>query len=112
MTGKGHHFIIAHRNDRAVGFAGFEHHCRGERSTRLHKLYVLPGMHGMGAGRALYQSIEAAARSAGFVIELNVNRFNKARVWYERQGFHVLRDEVINIGNGYVMDDHVMVKPL
>ena len=113
MTLKGHRFILAHHDDRAVGFAGFEHHYRGERSTRLHKLYVLPEVHGNGAGRTLHCAVEEAARSAGDMqLELNVNRFNPSRNWYERIGYRIARDEVIDIGNGYVMDDHVMVKPL
>ena len=45
-------------------------------------------------------------------MELNVNRFNPAKRFYERHGFQVVRDEVIAIGNGYVMDDHVMQRAL
>ncbi|MBK8497613.1 MAG: GNAT family N-acetyltransferase [Flavobacteriales bacterium] len=113
MTVKGHRFLLAHHDDRAMGFAAFEHHCRGERSTRLHKLYVLPEVHGSGAGRSLHNAVEEAARSAGDTqLELNVNRFNPSRSWYERIGYRIARDEVIDLGNGYVMDDHVMVKPL
>lgn len=113
MTAKGHHFIIAHRECEAVGFAGLEHHYRGERSTRLHKLYVLPGMQGTGAGLALHNAVEEAARSAGDTqLELNVNRFNPSRNWYKRLGYRIARDEVIDIGHGFVMDDHVMLKQL
>ena len=52
--------------------------------------------------------IEAAKNAGDTAIELNVNRFNLARHWYQRQGFRILRNEVIDIGQGYVMDDHVM----
>ena len=53
--------------------------------------------------------MSAAAREAGDrAIELNVNRHNPASGFYERHGFRVVRDEVIDIGQGYVMDDHVM----
>ena len=41
-------------------------------------------------------------------IFLNVNKYNKARFFYEKLGFVVSKDEVIDIGNGYVMDDYVM----
>ena len=79
----------------------------------LHKLYVLPGAQGTGAGKALLQAVEAAARTAGDErIELNVNRFNPSLQFYLRRGFGVLRDEVLDIGEGYVMDDHVLVKAL
>lgn len=113
MEAKGHRFLIAEANGAALGFAGFEHGYKGQRRTRLHKLYILPGTKGTGLGAALLASVEAAARAAGDeTIELNVNRFNPTKIWYLRRGFAVERDEVIDIGHGFVMDDHVMVKPL
>lgn len=109
MNVKGHHFAILEANGMAIGFAGYEHHHARRANTRLHKLYVLPDVQGSGAGRALLAHVVDAARSAGDrAVELNVNRFNKARAFYERHGFFVVRDEVIDIGEGYVMDDHVM----
>lgn len=113
MTMKSHRFLLAEENGRATGFAGFEHGYGGRRSTRLHKLYVLPGSKGTGMGKALLHAVEAAARAAGdTLIELNVNRFNPAKDWYAKRGFRIERDEVIDIGHGYVMDDHVMVMAL
>ncbi len=113
MTTKGHRFLLAELYGEPIGFAGFEHRYQGEPSTRLHKLYVLPDTQGHGAGGSLLNAVEAAAREAGDVqVELNVNRFNASRTWYERRGFQITRDEVIDIGQGYVMDDHVMVRSL
>lgn len=113
MTTKGHNFLLAEVEDAPIGLAGFEHRYQGEPSTRLHKLYVLPKTQGHGAGGSLLNAVEAAAREAGDVqVELNVNRFNASRTWYEHRGFHITHDEVIDIGQGYVMDDHVMVKLL
>lgn len=113
MEAKGHHFLIAEANGAALGFAGFEHSYMGRSRTRLHKLYILPETKGTGLGALLLAAVEAAARAAGDeAIELNVNRFNPTRDWYLRRGFAIDRDEVIDIGHGFVMDDHVMVKPL
>jgi len=110
---KGHRFIICDRDAAAIGFAGFEHGYRNTKRTRLHKLYVLPEVKGSGAGAELLRAVEAAARAEGDTrIELNVNRFNSSKDWYLRRGFVIERDEVIDIGHGYVMDDHVMVKDL
>lgn len=110
---KGHRFLIAEEGSTVIGFASCEHHYQGAINTRLHKLYVLPRAQGTGAGKALLQVVEAAARSAGDQgIELNVNRFNPSLQFYLRQGFGILRDEVLDIGKGYVMDDHVLVKAL
>lgn len=108
---KNHRFIIAEAEGIAIGFAGFEHGIKGKACTRLHKLYILPASKGTGVGRMLLDAIESAALKSGDAyIELNVNRFNPTKDWYLRRGFAIDRDEVIDIGHGYVMDDHVMVK--
>lgn len=113
METKGHLFLIADQAGRALGFAGFEHGFKGRPSTRLHKLYILPQTKGTGLGALLLAAVEAAACAAGDeAVELNVNRFNPTKDWYLRKGFVIERDEVIDIGQGFVMDDHVMVKPL
>ncbi|MBK8226334.1 MAG: GNAT family N-acetyltransferase [Flavobacteriales bacterium] len=110
---KGHRFLLAEREGTAIGFAGFEHGYRSTKRTRLHKLYVLPEVKGTGAGAELLRAVESTARSAGDErIELNVNRFNPSKDWYLRRGFVIERDEVLDIGQGHVMDDHVMVKDL
>lgn len=110
MLEKGHRFLIAGTNDSAAGFAGFEHAYLPGRS-RLHKLYVLPEAKGTGMGHALLEAVILAARNAGDrAIELNVNKHNPSRLFYRRHGFTVERDEVLDLGSGYVMDDHVMVK--
>lgn len=109
---RGHCFLLAERIDAAIGFAGFEHRYRPGR-TRLHKLYVLPAAQGTGAGRALLQAVLDAARGAGdHTIELNVNKNNLATAFYRKHGFTIDRDEVLDIGNGFVMDDHVMTRPV
>ncbi|MFZ1693313.1 MAG: GNAT family N-acetyltransferase [Flavobacteriales bacterium] len=113
ITVKGHRFIIAEDNGVPIGFAGFEHGYKGLPRTRLHKLYVLPETKGTGVGALLLSAVESAARDAGdHHVELNVNRFNPSKDWYLRKGFVIERDKVIDIGHGYVMDDHVMVKSL
>ena len=45
-------------------------------------------------------------------LQLNVNRINKARFFYERLGFSVTREEDTDIGHDYFMNDFVMEKPL
>jgi diamine N-acetyltransferase len=106
---RGHRFTLAMLESVAQGFAGFETAYNGLRVTRLHKLYVLPSAQGTGAGKHLIAHvIERAKEHGDAAVELNVNRFNPARGFYERHGFRIIRDEVIDIGHGFVMDDHVM----
>ena len=109
LTVKGHRFLLAEQDGTSIGFAGFEHHLKPARS-RLHKLYVLPAVKGRGVGHALLEAVLREATKAGdTAMELNVNKHNPAQDFYTRHGFTIERDEVIDIGHGFVMDDHVMV---
>jgi len=113
LTQKGHRFLLAEDGGTAIGFAAYGTGYRGARRTRLHKLYVLPNVKGSGTGAALLRTVTDTARAIGDTqVELNVNRNNPTKEWYLRRGFVIERDEVIDIGHGYVMDDHVMVLPL
>jgi len=79
---------------------------------KLHKIYVLPSSQGTGAGTYLLKATEEFVRSLGAVrLILNVNRFNKAKSFYEKMGFVVVREEDIPIGP-YWMNDYVLEKSL
>ena len=107
---KGHTFVIAEAQGAAIGFAGFELFYKEGTKAKLHKLYLLPSSHGKGTGKALLQEVASRARAAGQqILTLNVNKDNqKAIDFYRSQGFVETYKEVIDIGNGYVMDDAVM----
>lgn len=81
---------------------------------KLHKLYLLPEYHGTGIGARALAEVERIARdNAASTLVLNVNRHNsKAIRAYERAGWRVAEEVVVDIGNGYVMDDFVMAKQL
>lgn len=113
LTRKGHQALLLKRATDTVGFGSYEHRVHESAMTRLHKLYVLPTEQGIGGGGLLLGAVLKTAHDRGSAfVELNVNRFNPAKGFYERHGFRVVRDEVIAIGQGYVMDDHVMQRPL
>jgi diamine N-acetyltransferase len=95
------------------GFAAFSPRSEDPDIYKLHKLYCLPAEQGKGYGKQLIQAVENAVLDAGkSTLDLNVNRYNKAKTFYERQGFEVIYDEDIEIGQGYQMNDHVMRKSL
>ncbi len=110
---KGHRFLLAEDDGAPIGFAGFEHAYGSTRRTRLHKLYVLPERQGHGVGGTLLKAVMDKALGAGdTALELNVNKHNRAMDFYARHGFAVERDEVLDIGGGFVMDDFVLVHAL
>jgi ribosomal protein S18 acetylase RimI-like enzyme len=107
-----HRFIIAAEHNDPVAFASWS--VTPQKNTyRLHKIYVLQNQQGKGTGRQLIDHIIAAIRPSGTaILELNVNRHNKAKDFYIRQGFRVVREEDIAIGNGYFMNDYVMQRSI
>jgi ribosomal protein S18 acetylase RimI-like enzyme len=70
---------------------------------------VLPDQHGKGFGKKLMDHVaEEAKREHMQSIVLNVNRYNSAVKFYENYGFSTLKEEIIDIGSGFIMDDFVM----
>jgi ribosomal protein S18 acetylase RimI-like enzyme len=102
---------LARRNGTDVGFVGW-YALEPGRTMKLDKLYVLPEHHGAGIGRALIEHVVARAREAGCAaVSLNVNRNNVDAVrTYERCGFAIRERGDFAIGNGFVMEDFIMVR--
>lgn len=106
---KGHVFYLAQDdNDNYVGFVSYEINSEPNK-TKIHKIYVLPETQGTGLGRQFFELVkEKAIENHQNAIFLNVNKYNNAIHFYTKLGFTKVKDEVIDIGNGYVMDDYVM----
>lgn len=106
-----HYFFLALKNSLPVGFASFS--TVYQNVYKLQKLYVLPSEQKTGAGKALLQKVEKEAKKLGAVkLQLNVNRKNIAKTFYEKNSFAVIRHEDIDIENGFFMNDFVMEKDL
>lgn len=106
---EGHVFFIAYDDDEPCGYVSVER--QDERLFHLQKIYVLPACQGKHVGKYLVQLVFDYVKSvcAGeCTIELNVNRDNKAKNFYERMGFSVARSGDFPIGNGYYMNDYIM----
>lgn len=106
---EGHHFLLFMEDSNPVGFAGYQSDFPGKGVCKLHKIYLLPETQGKGFGKTLLNEVKERAKEAGqHTIQLNVNRYNKARDFYRMQGFKVIREEDIHIGSNYFMNDYVM----
>ncbi|MBC6988453.1 GNAT family N-acetyltransferase [Hymenobacter sp. BT491] len=112
MTDEGHTFLLLYADGQPTGYASFSPQPAAESLFKLHKIYVLPSHQGQGLGQYLVQAVENAVQQAGgHTLELNVNRYNPAIAFYERQGFHRHREVDVPIGP-YWMNDYVMRKNL
>jgi ribosomal protein S18 acetylase RimI-like enzyme len=97
---------------KAVGYVSYQlDYLPG--TTKIHKIYMLPSTQGKGYGKALIRKVETIARNAGQEkLRLDVNYQNKAIGFYEHLGFVKQKRFNTDIGNGYLMEDWQMEKPV
>jgi len=110
LNKKGHVFLLAEENGKYLGFASYEINHGGTQKTKIHKIYILPETQGKGVGKKLLQAVsEIALMNRNTHLFLNVNKNNQNAIdFYSHLGFYEACKEVIDIGNGFVMDDVVM----
>lgn len=90
--------------------AGYFAHEERDGALFLSKFYLKQAFRGRGLGRFMFEEVKKAAYDHHLPsITLTVNRENTATIdTYRALGFHVLKEHVGDIGQGYVMDDYVM----
>jgi GNAT superfamily N-acetyltransferase len=100
------------RGSRPIGYCAVQPQ-PAQNSLFLSKLYLLRDARGAGTGRECMEFIEQLARRRGLtLLWLTVNKGNPAVKAYERLGFRIAADLVMDIGGGFVMDDYRMEKSL
>ncbi|HEY8929241.1 MAG TPA: GNAT family N-acetyltransferase [Mucilaginibacter sp.] len=105
-------YLLLIEGDKPVAFAGYSPREENPEIYKLHKLYCLPETQGKGYGKVLINEVMNKTIEAGkHTLDLNVNRYNKAKNFYEKMGFAVAYEEDIPIGP-YWMNDYVMRKEL
>lgn len=109
MEEEGHTYLLAYAGDKAVGYVSVQP--QGEDLFHLQKIYVLPTFQGKQCGSFLFREAIKYLKTihpTPCLMELNVNRHNKALNFYERMGMKKLRDGDFPIGNGFYMNDFIM----
>ena len=100
-------FVIVYDEQEAVGFASFNE--SKPFTWKLNKIYVLPSQQGKGTGKFIINYIiEELKQRQAKALQLQVNRHNRAKDFYEKLGFTVIDTADFDIGNGYFMNDYVM----
>ena len=104
-------FIIVEERKNPVGFASYEE--IKPAIFKLHKIYILATQQGKGTGKYVIDNIISDIRLQGAKkLQLQVNRNNNAKLFYEKLGFKVIKEADFDIGNGYFMNDYVMEKKI
>lgn len=85
-----------------------------EHQLFLSKFYIQRDERGKGfASQAMAWLTDICKQRNLQYIWLTVNRHNElAKAVYEKKGFRLLRTEIADIGNGFVMDDWIMQKKI
>ena len=106
---EGHVYFIAYEECDAAGYVSIQQ--QDENLFHLHKIYVLPYYQKAHCGSFLFREAVKYIKEihpTSCLMELNVNRNNKALSFYEHMGMKKLREGDFDIGNGYYMNDYIM----
>lgn len=109
MEEEGHVYFIAYQGCEPCGYVSVQQ--EGEDLFHLQKIYVLPHFQGTHCGSFLFREAIKYIKEihpSPCLMELNVNRNNKALKFYEHMGMRKLREGDFPIGNGYYMNDYIM----
>lgn len=105
-------FVLLTENEHPVAFAAFAGDQENPGVMVLEKVYCLPETQGKGYGRQMINFVAAQAKIAGkSILQLYVHRQNKARIFYEKMDFKVIK-EVNRPLDKYLLTDFVMQKEL
>lgn len=100
-----HTFYVAKIQDQIVGFMSVY---EKNQILKIPKLYVDTDVHQNGIGKALLQFSKKLSMDKYLkFIELNVNRYNKALIFYRKQDFYISRSEDVPFEK-FWMYDYVM----
>ena len=112
MTFLHHTFLLLLENNIPLGYASYAKIPDAPHIHKLHKIYLPPETQGKGLGKLLLNEVEKMTLLEGNkILRLNVNRYNKAKDFYEKSGYTAIEIQDIPIGP-YWMNDYLMEKNL
>lgn len=94
-------------DDKKAGYIGVS---RKKDYLFLSKIYITKECRHMGLGTKAFEFIKDFAKNNNYEsIRLTVNKNNKSAInVYNKWGFKTIDSVVVDIGNGFVMDDYIM----
>lgn len=104
----GYKYYMAYCGDELCGYLGY--HNEGEGRIFISKIYVRADKRRQGIASAMLEKLRVDEPEAD-TWYLTVNRYNSGSIAvYNKRGFVTVKEQVTDIGNGFVMDDFVMEK--
>lgn len=107
MKNQGYEYYLIKDGDSIVGYIGL---VMEPEKLFLSKLYIEKEARGKGLATKAFEFLKnMASTNKKQSIWLTVNRHNSGSIAvYEKKGFLKVREQITDIGNGYVMDDYIM----
>jgi diamine N-acetyltransferase len=109
---QGYEYYLFHRDDLfTIGYMSVR---QEEEKLFLSKLYIGKEHRGQGYASQSFAFLDKLCKNRNLShIWLTVNRHNESSISvYEEKGFRTVREQIADIGNGFVMDDFVMEKEI
>ena len=108
---EGFEYYSLYIKEHVVGYLSF---VKKEDSLFLSKFYLSKKERGKRIGKFALEFVVDKASVLGVKkISLRVNKYNSIAIKaYEKMGFETIDSIIMDIGNGFVMDDFVMVKTI
>ena len=110
---EGHIYYLVSEGGEDVGYWAVEPE-PGESQMKLSKIYVRRDRRGQGLGKQMVEAAEELCRERGaekLWLAVNKNNADSIRA-YRAMGFQRSDKRVKDIGEGFVMDDYIMEKPV
>lgn len=105
------YYLFQHEDASSVGYLSVRLEAK---QLFLSKFYISKEHRGKGYASQAMLFLEQLCRERNLGhIWLTVNRDNQSSIAvYKKKGFSIEREQVADIGHGYVMDDYIMVKEI
>ncbi len=108
----GYKYFLMHKNGTYAGYLAIQPQADGR--LFLSKIYVKKEYRGQGFARQAFAFMdEYCKKNNHHAIWLTVNKHNDSSIAaYKKSGFSIVGEGVQDIGNGYVMDDYFLERPI
>lgn len=105
------YYLIHHEGASPIGYISIR---QEEQKLFLSKFYIGKEYRGQGYASQAFAFLEHLCKERNLShIWLTVNRHNEPSIAvYEKKGFRTVREQIADIGNGFVMDDYIMEKEI
>lgn len=104
-------YLMLREGGTPVGYCGF---APDDKGLFLSKLYILDGFRRKGYSAKVFDHLDEVAKEKGLDrIYLTVNRDNSHAIdVYRHEGFEIAGEQDVPIGEGFVMNDYIMERPV